>query len=55
MSENMILIKLAEQGSVDAQFYLGECYRCGLGVQQDDVKAAEWYKKAAEQGHEKAQ
>ena len=38
-----------------AQFRLGVCYKNGEGVAQDDAKAAEWYTKAAEQGHTEAQ
>jgi len=30
-------------------------YGKGLGVERDDVKSFEWYKKAAEQGHPNAQ
>ena len=40
----------AEQGNVDAQFILGECYSKGEGVKQDYEQAAYWYRKAAEQG-----
>ncbi len=38
-----------------AQFNLGEMYEYGLGVQKDDVKAFEWYSKAAAQGYAPAQ
>jgi TPR repeat protein len=47
--------RAAEQGSVQAQFSLGERYRRGQGVAQDDAEAAKWYQKAAEQGHAEAQ
>ena len=40
-----------ELGSVDSLFKLGLTYDCGNGVQQDEAKAAEYYKKAAMQGH----
>jgi uncharacterized protein len=46
---------LAEQGSVDAQFFLGVMYLYGEGVPQDDFQAAEWIGRAAEQGHAPAQ
>ena len=46
---------LAEQGDADAQFNLGQMYRMGQGVAQDDAEAMKWYRKAAEQGHAKAQ
>jgi TPR repeat protein len=42
--------KAAEQGNVNAQFWLGLMYRCGKGVQKDDVEAAKWFCMAAEQG-----
>ncbi|MDR0466903.1 MAG: sel1 repeat family protein [Deltaproteobacteria bacterium] len=34
---------------------MGYMYGTGRGVAKSDVKAAEWYSKAAEQGHAKAQ
>ena len=46
--------KAAEQGNVQAQFYLGRMYSNGLGTEQDYAKAAEWYQKAAEQGYKPA-
>lgn len=45
----------AEQGDAEAQNYLGEYYANGASVNQDLLKAEKWFKKAAEQGHEKAQ
>ena len=47
--------KAAEQGNMNAQFYLGVCYECGEGIEQNYEKAAEWYIKAAEQGMHEAQ
>ena len=38
-----------------AQFELGERYYRGEGVPRDMAKAAEWWQKAAEQGHASAQ
>ena len=32
------------------QFSLGQAFDAGLGVEKDDSKAVEWYRKAAEQG-----
>jgi TPR repeat protein len=32
------------------QFSLGQAFDAGLGVERDDSKAVEWYRKAAEQG-----
>jgi len=47
------LIKvLAEEGYAEAQHDLGFCYNLGYGVKEDFAMAAEWYRKAAEQGHE---
>lgn len=40
---------------MNAQFYLGVCYECGEGIEQNYEKAAEWYIKAAEQGMPEAQ
>ncbi len=42
--------KLADEGSVDAQYWLGICYSMGRGVGKDKKKAAYWYEKAANQG-----
>jgi tetratricopeptide (TPR) repeat protein len=46
---------LAEQGHATAQYNLGEMYRKGQGVLQDDKTAVEWYTLAAEQGNTDAQ
>ena len=46
----------AEQGIAEAQYLLGEAYYYGLGgTEENFFKAVEWYTKAAEQGHPKAQ
>jgi TPR repeat protein len=43
-------------GDAQAQTNLGRNYECGLlGFSQDFAEAAEWYRKAAEQGFAKAQ
>jgi TPR repeat protein len=47
--------KAAEQGNMNAQYNLGNCYENGNGVPQDYKKAAEWYTKAADQGDMDAQ
>lgn len=49
------VLKLAEQGKTDAQFYLGCMYYEGKGTSVDWNKALEWYLKAAEQGMPEAQ
>jgi TPR repeat protein len=41
---------LAEQGNSKAQDMLGTLFQSGLGVPQDDVEAARWYRLAAKQG-----
>jgi TPR repeat protein len=40
-----------ETGYHWAQYMLGECYDYGLGTDQDDTKAFEWYTKAEKQGN----
>jgi TPR repeat protein len=42
----------AEQGDVDAQVQLAERYFVGDRVAFDQTKAAYWFKKAGEQGHQ---
>ena len=45
----------AENGFPNAQYHLGECYETGIGVDEVDMgNAMYWYRKAAEQGYEKA-
>jgi TPR repeat protein len=50
-----VFIGEAENGDIRVQFVLGEMYRDGEGVEQDDRQAVYWYTKAAEQGHVDAQ
>ena len=45
----------AEAGDAEAQNTLGNKYRLGQGVSEDDAQAVSWYRKAAQQGHAKAQ
>ena len=40
----------AEQGDATAQNNLGEMYKQGEGVAQDDAEAVAWFRKAADQG-----
>ncbi len=50
------LIQLANQGDVEAQYFLGVAYDLGVeGVPQDDVQAVKWYRLAADQGYAEAQ
>ena len=44
----------AEQCDAEAQSHVGYYYFKGLGVPKDNVKAAEWHKKAAELGNSNA-
>ena len=45
----------AEADDVIAQFFLGEMYLHGKGVDQDFAQAAAWYERAALNGHPEAQ
>lgn len=49
------LAPLAEAGSAQAQFWLGEMNDFGDGVPQNWTVAAAWYRKAGDQGHAGAQ
>lgn len=46
---------LAEQGHAIAQFNLALMYHSGLGVDLNEAKAVEWYKRSAKNGYYKAQ
>ena len=47
-----VLRPCAEQGYVDAQYWLGRMYANGEnGVPEDDVEAVRWYRLAAEKGY----
>lgn len=50
-----ILVPLARGGNARAQFLMGELYSRGEGVPQDSEQAAQWWRKAAEQGMAYAQ
>ncbi|MBQ4406756.1 MAG: SEL1-like repeat protein [Bacteroidales bacterium] len=43
--------KSADMGCVEAQYSIGYCYDKGNGVEQDNQKAKEWYRKAIAQGN----
>jgi hypothetical protein len=47
--------KAAEQGNIDAQLALGNCYGLGEGVPQDYAEAVKWYRRGAMQGDADAQ
>lgn len=46
---------LAQNGDPDAQFNMGQAYKLGRGVQPDATAATDWYRKAAAQGHFRAE
>ncbi|MBR5638306.1 MAG: sel1 repeat family protein, partial [Muribaculaceae bacterium] len=51
----MLFRKAAEQGSAEAQWYLGDCYYNGNGVDENETEAVKWFRIAAEQGYAPAQ
>jgi uncharacterized protein len=46
---------IADQGALDAQFYLGFMNEYGQGVPRNRVEATKWYRRAADQDHAFAQ
>jgi len=46
---------LAGQGDAEAEFNLGMMYDYGFGVKQDATQAVDWFRRAAVQGHVKAE
>ncbi|MDD6005961.1 MAG: Sel1-like repeat-containing protein kinase family protein, partial [Bacteroidales bacterium] len=46
---------IIESDNAEYQFAQGEAYYYGKGVEKDEIKAVEWYRKAAEQGYAPAQ
>lgn len=46
---------LAEAGDPDAEFNLGQAYKLGRGVPADTAAALDWFRKAAIQGHNRAE
>ncbi|QWB95720.1 SEL1-like repeat protein [Mycoplasmatota bacterium] len=49
-----IFMNLSEESDI-AQYYLGEMYHMGYGVEKDQKKAFEWYLKSAEKGYLESQ
>lgn len=47
--------ELARKGNAEAQYQLGVIYERGEGQEQNFYKAVRWHRKAAKQGHAKAQ
>jgi uncharacterized protein len=55
-AEGLRLTRLAaEKGHAKAQFYLGQFYSNGDGVEQSYKEAAKWFRRAADQGDDEAQ
>jgi len=50
-----MFLAVSLEGNADAQFNLAYCYSNGLGVEIDNEKAAEWYRRSAEQGNSSSQ
>lgn len=46
---------LAQAGDPDAQFNMGQAYKLGRGVKMNPATAMDWYRKAAAQGHSRAE
>lgn len=46
---------LAQAGDPDAQFNMGQAYKLGRGVKASPATAMDWYRKAAAQGHSRAE
>jgi hypothetical protein len=50
-----LVSRLAQQGAAVAQHFLGWHYHKGIGTEQDDRQAVQWWRRAAEQGLPEAQ
>jgi TPR repeat protein len=46
---------LAQQGDAEAEFNLGMMYDYGFGMKKDSMQAVDWFRRAAVQGHVKAE
>jgi hypothetical protein len=49
------LLPAARSGNAEAEELIGVMYALGLGVEQDDIRAFEWYLRASMKGHAGAQ
>lgn len=54
-SDVAAVMAAAEEGDADAQYKLGWMYSLGTDAPKDHEKSAQWYGRAAEQGHSGAQ
>jgi hypothetical protein len=50
-----IFKKQAENGEIQAQYFLGECYLYGYGTEVDVAQSVHWFEMAAEQDNVEAQ
>jgi len=50
-----VWLEEAKAGSAEAQYYVGQIYEKGMGLDPDYGTAAQWYSKAADQGYSAAQ
>lgn len=50
-----VWLPAAEEGDAEAQYYVGQMFERGLGVDPDFEAAAQWYLKASEQDYSAAQ
>ena len=51
----MSLFNKAQNGDIEAQFTLGQCFLAGDGVEEDSEIAASMFAEAANAGHTEAQ
>jgi TPR repeat protein len=47
----MVWLPDAKAGDMVARYYVGEIYQRGLGADSQYLRAAEWFRKSAEQGY----
>ena len=50
-----LLLPLAQQGHLDAQYSVGYMYHYGYGLPRNEKEATRWITTAAARGHQKAQ
>ena len=50
-----LLLPLAQQGHLEAQYTIGYMYHYGLGLPRNEREALHWFSIAAARGHAKAQ
>ena len=48
------ILKLQNMNNNFAQYNVAVCFNDGIGTKKDVIKAKEWYKKSADNGHSKA-